>query len=943
MNRGTNRGSTTRRARVPLRGSLSRGLAPLLVLVAVAWLLPAIPALGTPPTAEVRSVTLTSWTSVGDRAAANASSGSAPPATAGWAVSPVLDPGDAVLVGAGWGGDLDVEVEVRASRDDAWGGWQRLILDPDHAPDPGTPEAARQDATLSDPLWIGPSDALQVRRRGPTPPSFELRLVDMVGGDGLGYVPRPAIGAPASAATVQPSIISRAEWGADESRRRYTPLYASDVRFAVVHHTAGSNDYTRDEADDVIRSIYAYHLSKGWDDIAYNFLVDRFGRVYEGRSGGITEPVMGAHAAGWNGGSTGVSVMGNFNVVEPPQAVVDSLDRLLAWKLDLHHVDPNGQTDEIAGGGSSNRYDRGDRVTLPSIIGHRDTNNTSCPGDNLYDWVAGRDGATSLASRIDQIGLPKAYDRLPPSKEQPQIGIRPQIDVSFSEPLDWELTIDDEEGELVRSTGGVDESSVALEWDLRDGNGSDAELVDPGTYVMEVNAVNGDGDPVTPIRTEFTVTPPAERIRGATRVETAVEMSRWAFDSAQRVVIASSEAFPDALVAGPLAGSLSSPILLVPSTGLPDVVAEEIARLHSDHAWIIGGTARIPEFVEDQLTDAGIQRITRLSGANRYETAAAVADAVITREHPAEAFLALGEHPDPTRAFPDALAAGAFGATFQAPVLLAAPTNLPQATAEVLVSRDWPDGITVFGGSSAVPDDVLAVAENEAGAVASRLAGTDRYDTARLAVEEQIRRWEEWVDEHGPSPYADPTGTEVVLASGRNWPDALGAGAAAAERGALFLLVDDTDLDESAATQEWLTDHTYDLAHAVIAGGTAAVADAVVERIESIAVADGWHREDPSPWQDDPHGDDGLDIQLPLPLPSSSPSPTATSTVSPSPDASPSPDVSPSPDASPSPDTSPSPGASPSPDTSASPGASPSPDASPSPAASPTPTPAPDP
>ena len=115
-----------------------------------------------------------------------------------------------------------------------------------------------------------------------------------------------------------PAIVSRAAWGANESIRRAPPSYAPSVRFAIVHHTAGTNTYSRDEAAAIVRGIQLYHVrGNGWNDIGYNFLVDRFGTIYEGRYGGVDRNVVGAHALGFNTGSTGIALLGTYGDAKP--------------------------------------------------------------------------------------------------------------------------------------------------------------------------------------------------------------------------------------------------------------------------------------------------------------------------------------------------------------------------------------------------------------------------------------------------------------------------------------------------------------------------------------------------------------------------------------------------------------------------------------------------
>ena len=154
-----------------------------------------------------------------------------------------------------------------------------------------------------------------------------------------------------TAAAGMPRIVARSAWQANEEIRRAKPDYADTLRMAHVHHTAGTNSYTRLQAPAVVRAIQLYHVEgNGWNDIGYNALVDRFGTVYEGRFGGIDRNVVGAHARGFNTGSFGIAVMGDFRTVDPPAAAVDALVPTLAWRLDLAHVDPLATFNGISSG-----------------------------------------------------------------------------------------------------------------------------------------------------------------------------------------------------------------------------------------------------------------------------------------------------------------------------------------------------------------------------------------------------------------------------------------------------------------------------------------------------------------------------------------------------------------------------------------------------------------
>ncbi|MGW3725444.1 peptidoglycan recognition protein family protein [Streptomyces sp. NPDC000851] len=181
----------------------------------------------------------------------------------------------------------------------------------------------------------------------------------------------------------RPPIVTRRGWGADESLREKAFLYTKRVKAAFVHHTATGNNYTCAQAPSVIRGIYRYHVvSNGWRDIGYNFLVDKCGNIYEGRAGGVANPVMGAHTLGFNSDSAGIAVIGTFNTTRPSANTVTAVSQLASWKLGLHGGNPSGKTYLKSAGG--NLYAKGKNVRLNVISGHRDGFLTDCPGGLLY-------------------------------------------------------------------------------------------------------------------------------------------------------------------------------------------------------------------------------------------------------------------------------------------------------------------------------------------------------------------------------------------------------------------------------------------------------------------------------------------------------------------------------------------------------------------------------
>ncbi|WP_186003109.1 MULTISPECIES: N-acetylmuramoyl-L-alanine amidase [unclassified Streptomyces] len=393
------------------------------------------------------------------------------------------------MLGVSWTGatkrlDGVAQVRTRSLKTGQWSAWQDLELNVDPLENPGVGVRG-----ASEPLWVGPSDGMQVqviRKNGTSssalPKGLEVNLVDpgvvtdaetKTGGtaaepaafvadvspgatasaptdsaapsdgttaaptdgqtttspaatdttpaatdsvppsasasptdsvspsapasptDSVSPSPSTSSSAPPSAppSTVpEPPIVSRADWGADESISPEAPEYTADVKAIFVHHTDGANDYSCADSPSIIRSIYAYHVQvSGWKDIGYNFLVDKCGTIFEGRKGGVDLPVFGAHTYGWNREAAGVAVLGDYTTTSATNATLASVARLAAWKLGQYGADPAGTTQLTAGADQHNYFNTnftaGTKYTFQRISGHRDGYNTQCPGGLLYDQL----------------------------------------------------------------------------------------------------------------------------------------------------------------------------------------------------------------------------------------------------------------------------------------------------------------------------------------------------------------------------------------------------------------------------------------------------------------------------------------------------------------------------------------------------------------------------
>lgn len=324
-------------------------------------------------------------------------------------ITPELDTSLVTMVGFTWrDGVRPPRIQVRFRTKGGWTLWRAAPVLHD-LPDPGSGEGVGKIGTT--PVTVEPSDGIQVRVAGSVPPELNLTLIhaDRLAGDErltAGATSRSALRA--SAAVAVPMIFSRAQWGADESWRDGAPRYNGTILQAHVHHTATSNGYAPADVPAMIRSMYKYHThSLGWSDIAYNFLIDNYGTIWEGRYGGIDQPVRGAHTLGFNNSSTGFSMIGNYETAQPSSEMLGSLAQLAAWKLAMYGRDPQGWTQVTSEG--SDKFPSGKVVTLPVIDGHRDTNDTACPGGNVYAQLANLRAATAAVIAAATLKLKREF------------------------------------------------------------------------------------------------------------------------------------------------------------------------------------------------------------------------------------------------------------------------------------------------------------------------------------------------------------------------------------------------------------------------------------------------------------------------------------------------------------------------------------------------------
>ena len=287
----------------------------------------------------------------------------------------------------------------------------------------------------------------------------------------------------------------------------------------------------------------------------------------------------------------------------------------------------------------------------------------------------------------------------------------------------------------------------------------------------------------------------AERISGATRYDTAVELSKEGWESSDTVVLARGDNYADALAGVPLAKKNDAPLLLSKTSSLPSSTYDEIKRLGAKKVYVLGGTAAISDKVVKQLKADSIE-VVRLSGKDRYETAAKIAGEFGTAD---SAIVVSGLN------FPDALSVASYAGSNSMPILLTRDNSLPEATQAALVKLKTNRSL-VIGGKVAVSEAVAKALPN-----AYRISGASRYETSL-----EVAKY-----------FGNPTDT-VYVATGSSYADALAGGALAAKKGTGVYLV---GKNVPAELGEHLQKNEVDFAKVI--GGTVAVSDQVLKELDA--------------------------------------------------------------------------------------------------------------
>lgn len=485
-----------------------------------------------------------------------------------------------------------------------------------------------------------------------------------------------------------PTVVSRASWGADENIMTWAPEYAAPIKKIVFHHTAGALGGS--DPASVIRGIYYYHaVTRGWGDIGYNYVIDERGTVYEGRFGG--QRVIGAHAKGYNTGSVGLSTLGNYDTMSPSTAATDAAKNMAAFLSARNGISPKNSSYFV------------DKVT-PNIGGHRDFGQTSCPGGNYYAKLPDIRNIAALnlkyyrTNRIEGAKMDRFDTAIGISQDRyPRVG---EDDfVVLANAFDYQNSI------IATPLAALKKAPLLL---------SDQATLTPKTFT-EIQRVLRRPGTIYLIGDETMLSADIEtqlvnwganviRLAGTNIAETNVDVASL-LPSPTGAFLVTKNNFPDGITASAPAALNKYPILLSDLNALPTEIHNYLAANPSlENIYIVGGTAVIADSVVTELETMG-KTVVRYGGSDRYDASKNVADAFFGTA--TQAGLVTGNN------FPDDIVAGPYAGWLNMPLLLTDSAALSTPTYNyvrnhlgTLVSG------RVFGGTTVIPPAVATAFDN---------------------------------------------------------------------------------------------------------------------------------------------------------------------------------------------------------------------------------------
>ncbi len=304
-----------------------------------------------------------------------------------------------------------------------------------------------------------------------------------------------SVAAASTAKDLPVNVITRAQWGANESYMTWDPEEAT-APFVIVHHTVGTNNYSASQSAGIVNSIYYYHaVTLDWGDIGYNFLVDKYGQVFEGRAGSASatpgKMVAGAHAQGANTGTMGIAMMGTYTTESPTSAELTAVGKMAGWQLSRAGVDPRGSA-QFTITYDNGKYQKGKTLTLNRILGHRDVYATACPGDAGYSAL---ETIRSIASTVSVVNDPQGVvDAVTPDSAAGTIAIRGwAFDKDTTDPIRVHIYLDGTATKAITADGSRPDVQRAYSLSTNTVGYDTTIPATPGTHTVCAYAINIGG------------------------------------------------------------------------------------------------------------------------------------------------------------------------------------------------------------------------------------------------------------------------------------------------------------------------------------------------------------------------------------------------------------------------------------------------------------------
>ncbi|WP_040495915.1 N-acetylmuramoyl-L-alanine amidase, partial [Ilumatobacter nonamiensis] len=319
----------------------------------------------------------------------------------------------ALMTGLSWTSGDPTAIWLQQHIDGEWGAWEQIVTDHghDHGGDGEVGDDSQEAATPgTDVIILDEPDAVRFLVEGAIVGAKAFVFVDQPSPEAR-QLPTAQPLEPIASNDFEPLwpgpsfVRDRSEWDTTNCRVPDADFNLSSSEAVIVHHSAGSSNYSQAQVPAVLRGLCAYQTgSSDLDDVGYNFVIDRFGTVWEGRTGSKRAPIQSAHARGFNYNTQGVVLLGNYDPASPPAAQLNGLQQLLDWLTGWYGIEP-AQAITLIAGSDGQGFNEGDTRTVNGVAGHREVGQTSCPGGAFFpqlNSIAANTRPTNFGTDADQ-------------------------------------------------------------------------------------------------------------------------------------------------------------------------------------------------------------------------------------------------------------------------------------------------------------------------------------------------------------------------------------------------------------------------------------------------------------------------------------------------------------------------------------------------------------